>query len=72
MGLSEQTNLNEYAIKLENNKQQFYRLIYSLDPVKLMTFKTYIETYLKTWFIWLFKFLTGVSILFDKKSDKSF
>ena len=33
--------------------------------------KTYIKTHLKTGFIWPSKFLAGVLILFDKKSDSS-
>lgn len=49
--LLEQINLNEYAIKLEDEKQLSYKLIYSLDPVELETLKTYIETYLKIRFI---------------------
>lgn len=49
--LPEQTKLNEYVIELEEDKQLFYRLIYSLELVKLKILKTDIETHLKTWFI---------------------
>ena len=49
--LSEQTELNEHAIKLEGNKQLPYRPIYSLGPIELEILKTYIKTYLKTKFI---------------------
>ena len=69
--LSERTELNEHAIKLEDDKQPPYRPIYSLYPVELETLKTYIETHLKTGFIWPSKFLAGVLILFDKKPDNS-
>ena len=50
--LPECIELNEYAIDLEDNKQPPYGSIYSLGPVKLETLKTYIETHLKTGFIW--------------------
>ena len=40
--LPKRTELNEYVINLENNKQPPYRLIYSLGPVELETFKIYI------------------------------
>lgn len=69
--LPEITGINKYAIKLEDSKQPSYRLIYSLDPMKLETLKTYIETYLKTGFIWPSKSLARTLILFDKKSDSS-
>lgn len=49
--LPEQTDLNEHAIELENNKQSRYRPIYNLGLVELKTLKTYIKTYLKTGFI---------------------
>ena len=69
--LPEQTDLNEHAIELEGGKQPPYGPIYSLGLVELETLKTYIETHLKTGFIWPFKFLAGASILFNKKSDDS-
>ena len=70
--LSERTDLNEHAIKLEGNKQLSYRPIYSLGPVKLKIFKAYIETHLKTGFIRPSKSPAGALILFDKKLDGSF
>ena len=70
--LPKHTELNEYAINLENGKQPLYRPIYSLGPVELETLKTYIKTYLKTGFIQLSKSPAGASILFDKKPNGSF
>ena len=49
--LSEHTKLNEHTIKLETNKQLFYGLIYSLEPINLETLKMYIEIHLKIGFI---------------------
>ncbi len=43
--------INEYAIKLIDGKQQLYGSIYVLSSVKLETLKIYIETHLKTGFI---------------------
>ena len=57
---------------LEDGKQLFYRLIYSLGLVELEILKTYIKVYLKTGFIQSFKSPIGASILFDKKPDGSF
>ena len=70
--LLECTNLNKHTIKLEDDKQPPYRLIYSLRPVKLEILKTYIETYLKTGFIRPAKSPVGALILFDKKPNCSF
>ena len=70
--LLECIELNEYAIDLEDAKQTFYGLIYSLSPVELETLKTYIETNLKTGFIRSSKSSSGASILFDKKPDGTF
>ena len=69
--LPEWTDLNEHAIELESDKQPPYRPIYSLDPIKLETLKTYIETHLKTGFIWPSKSSAGAFILFDKNPDNS-
>ena len=69
--LPERTDLNEHAIELEGDKQPPYGPIYSLGPVELETLKAYIETYLKTGFIWPSKFPAGASILFNKKPDSS-
>ena len=67
----ENTRMNEYAIKLIDGKQSSYGPIYALNLVELETLKTYIETYLKTRFIQLFKSPTSTFILFDKKLDSS-
>ena len=70
--LSKRTKLNEHAINLEDGKQPPYGPVYSLGLVKLETLKIYIETHLKTGFIWPFKSPAGAPILFDKKPDGSF
>ena len=70
--LPECTELNKHAIDLENSKQLLYRPIYSLGLVELETLKTYIETHLKTGFIWPSRSPTGAPIRFDKKPDGSF
>ena len=70
--LSENTKINEHAIKLEEDKQPPFGPIYSLRPIELKTFKTYIKTNLANGFIWSFKSFAGVFILFDWKLDKSF
>lgn len=70
--LSEQTELNKHAIKLENNKKPFYGPIYNLEPVKLKTLKVFIKINLKTGLIWPSKSHADASILFDKKPDNSF
>ena len=72
MELPENTGINEHAIKLQDVKQPSYKLIYSLGPVELETLKTYIETHLKTGFIWPSESPAGAPILFDKKPDGSF
>ena len=69
--LPERIEFNEHTINLEDGKQPPYELIYSLSPVELETLKTYIETHLKTGFIWPFKSPANVPILFDKKPDGS-
>lgn len=69
--LFENTSITKYAIKSIEDKQLFYKPIYTLSPVKLKTLKIYIEIYLKTRFIQLSKSLTAVSILLDKKSDNN-
>ena len=72
MELPKNTGINKNAIKLQDDQQPAYGSIYSLEPVELETLKTYIETHLKTGFIWLFKSPAGALILFDKKPDGSF
>ena len=70
--LLKQTELNKYAIELEEDKQPSYKPIYSLGLVELETLKTYIETHLKIGFIWPSKSPASAPILFDKKPDGSF
>ena len=71
MVLSECTELNEHAIKLEDSKQPPYGPIYSLGLVELETLKTYIKIHLKTGFIRPSKFPADAPILFDKKPNGS-
>ena len=40
MEILENTKMNEYAIKLEKNKQLFFELIFNLGPVELEMLKT--------------------------------
>ena len=42
--LSKYIKINDYVIKLEENKQPQFELIYSLEPMQLKTLKTYIKT----------------------------
>ena len=69
--LSENTGINNHAIKLVDDWQPSYRPIYSLGPVELETLKIYIMTKLKIGFIRPFKFPAKTPIYFDKKSDSS-
>ena len=57
--------INNYIIKIEKDKQLFFRFIYSLKPIKLKILKIYIKINLVNGFIWFFKFLTKIFILFD-------
>ena len=59
-------------MKLIDRKQLFYKLIYTLNLIKLDTLKIYIEIYIKIRFIQFFKFLTDTSISFDKKPNNNF
>ena len=47
----EYTGMNDHAIKLEEDKQLLFSLIYSLKLVELKTLKTYIKTKLAIGFI---------------------
>ena len=69
--LSEITNLNQYAIKLQDSQQPSYGPIYSLGPVELGTLMTYIQTYLKTGFTRPLSSPTGAPIFFVQKPDGS-
>ena len=66
------TNLNQYTIKLQESQQPSYRLIYSLGPIELETFKTYIEIKLANGFIWLSKLPASALIFFVRKLNSSF
>ena len=60
--LPEYIKINDHTIKLEESKQLFFILIYSLKLVKLKMLKTYIETNLTNSFIQFFKSFARVSI----------
>ena len=64
--------MNEYVIKLKEDKQPSFKLIYSLKPLELETLNTYIKINLVNSFICLFKSSAKAFILFDKKPDGSF
>lgn len=72
MVVLEQTNLNKYVIKFEDDKLSFYKPIYSLGSIELEIMEIYIRIYLKTKSIWLSKFSARVFILFDKKLNNNF
>ena len=60
----EQTGANKHTIELEQGKRPPYKPIYSLKPVELETFKTYIKTNLANGFIRASKSPAGTLILF--------
>ena len=61
--------INNHAIKVMDNWQSPYGLIYNLAHVKLETLKTYIKNYLINSFIKSSKFPIRAPIFFDKKSN---
>ena len=63
--------MNKNTIELKKDKQPPFGSIYSLEPVKLETLKTYIKINLVNGFIWPSKSLAKVSILFDRKPDEN-
>ena len=65
-------NINEQTIKLQSNKQLVYKPIYSLSPVELEIFKTYIKTNLTNDFIWPSKSPAGIFIFFVQKLNSGF
>ena len=69
--LPENTEMNEHAIELEEDKQPSFGPIYSLGQVELETLKTYIKTNLANSFIRPSKSPAGALILFNWKPDKS-
>ena len=70
--IQENTRINEHAIKLEEDKQSLFGLIYSLELVKLEILKIYIKINLANNFIQLFMSSAKALILFDRKPNKSF
>ena len=70
--LSERTGVNKHVIKLQKDKQPPYRFVYSLGPIELKIFKTYIKTILANDFIRASKSLTNALILFVHKLNGSF
>ena len=66
------TGINDHIIKLKEDKQQLFGLIYSREPVELEILKTYIKINLANNFIWPSNCLTKASTLFDWKSDRNF
>ena len=69
--LPEYTEINNHTIKLIDNEQLPYGLIYSLRPVKLEMLKIYLKNNLVNSSIRFSKSLFGVPIFFDKKLDRS-
>ena len=69
--LSKHTKINDHTIKLVNDWQLPYGLIYSLSSVELETLKAYIENNLANSFIRPSKSPGKVPILFDKKLNGS-
>ena len=69
--LLQNTRINEYAIKLEQDKQLPFGSIYNLGSVKLKTLKTYIEINLANSFICFSKSPTRALILFNRKPNGS-
>ena len=69
--LSENIRINEYTIKLQEDKQPPFGPIYSLELVELETLKTYIKTNLANGFIWPSKSSARAPILLNRKPDRS-
>ena len=63
--------INDHAIKLVDNKQPVYGLIYGLGSIKLEILKVYIKNKLAKDFITPFKSFAIAFIFFDKKPDGS-
>ena len=63
--------MNEYAMKIEKDKQLSFRPIYNLGSVELRMLKTYIETNLAKNFIWPSKSPAGAPILYNRKPKRS-
>ena len=69
--LSENTRMNEHAIKLKERKHPPFGPIYSLRPVELETLKTYIKTNLANGFIRPSKSPARAPILTNRKPNRS-
>lgn len=69
--LSKHIRINNLAIDFVDGKQLFYRPINSLEPMKLKTFKFYLETHLANGFIKFFESSIDALIFFIRKSDGS-
>ena len=69
--LPEHTKINEYAIKLQEDKQPPYGPIYSLGPIELETLKIYNKTKLANSFIHLSKSPAETLIFFVWKPNNS-
>ncbi len=69
--LPEHTGINDYAIKLVDDRQPPYNPIYSLGLVELEILKAYIENNLANGFIRPSKSPAGAPIIFNKKPDGS-
>ena len=67
----EHTGINNHTIKLVDDWQPSYGLIYSLGPVELETLNTYIEINLANSFMRPSKSPAKTPILFDKKPNGS-
>ena len=67
-----QIGVNKHSIELEEGKQLPYGPIYSLRPVELEIFKTYIMTNLANSFIQALNLPADALILFVHKFDNSF
>ena len=66
------TRINNHAIKLINDQQLSYKLIYSFKPLELKILKIYIEFKLANAFIKPFKLPASDPIFFDQKSNGFF
>lgn len=68
---SKNIDIDEYIIKLVEDKHPLYRSIYTLSLEKLEILKPYIKTYLKLEIFWSSKSFICALILFEKKPDIS-
>lgn len=62
--LLKHSEINNHVIKLEENKQPFFKLIYSLKLIELKTLKTCIKINLANNIRRLFRSLAKISIFF--------